>query len=168
MQRGAFCLFAATQPTREIAAVNPDRLPELLHQRELVRAQLAWLEREIAAATETNPAPASSAAPARAPAAPLSPAPAAVPSGLPPAPEFAANLPTTPATELYEPDPRSAALNARRGCFTFFALALLLLGLALAAVYFIGYRDRPLLFAPRDNAMTAKPAAPPPPVTPRK
>ncbi|ACB76419.1 hypothetical protein [Opitutus terrae] len=147
--------------------MNPDRLPELLRQRELVRTHLAWLEREIAAATATNRANASPPSPTGAPTAAASAAPTVAPTGLPPATEFAARL-AAPAADLYEPDPRSAALGAKRGCFAAFALTLLLLVLVLAAVYFVAYRDRPLLFVPRDNPMTEKPAGPPPPSTPRK
>jgi len=102
----------------------PDRLDDLRRQRALVQEQLAWLDREIAAQSS-------------------SPARPAQPSTLPVAP---ATLPATP-EEAYEPDPAAAGSDARRGCIVTVALALLLLGVVLVAVYFIAYRDHPLLFA---------------------
>jgi hypothetical protein len=98
---------------------SPDRLAELLRQRELARQQLAWLDREIsAAATPVAKSPDAPDTPDRAPAAELAAA---------------------------EPDPLASATAARRGCFIYAALALFIAALALVAIYFLAYRGRPLV-----------------------
>ena len=113
--------------------MNPERLAELQRQRALVRDQLAWLDREIAAAS-ADPAPAAL------PAAPESPA---------------AIVGATPALdEIYQPDPVSTAARTRRGCLLL-AFAVFLLGaLSLTGIYFLRYRDRPLLGASAENSST--------------
>jgi hypothetical protein len=104
--------------------VNPQRLAELQRQRDLVREHLAWLEREIAREHgATPPAPVVSVSVHAASTAATSPAP----------------LP-----EIPRPDPVGAAAETRRGCLFLFIAALSLLGLALFAIYFLHYRDRPL------------------------
>ena len=115
-------------------AEPPDRLAELRRQRALACEQLAWLDREIAAAER--------AAGVSSPPSP-SPAPAVPPTA-------------DPAHPLYAPDPAAAHADGRRGCFLYTAAALLFLFALLAAIYFLRYRDRSLLFVEH-------PAAPPPP-----
>lgn len=107
--------------------MKPPRLAELQRQRELVREHLAWLDREIAAALARTPDEIS-----------LPTSPAAATSD----PLVAALHPSLSA----QPDPASVAAAARRGCFIFAALAALLFATALAGIYFMKYRDRPLLF----------------------
>lgn len=115
--------------------MNPHRLAELQRQRDLIREHLAWLDREIAReqgglpviitprATTSSPTPApSTLTPPSAPAAPA-----------------VANLPVPP------PDPKTSALAARRGCFTAFFAAFAFIVLIFFAIYFLRYRDRPLL-----------------------
>ncbi|HVU24406.1 MAG TPA: hypothetical protein VHE13_09805 [Opitutus sp.] len=106
--------------------MDPDRLAELHRQRAIVRDHLAWLENEIAASTGQPP-------PGR-PAPP--PAPAPVPPG-----------------EFHDPAPNAAgtADSARRGCL-FATFVLLLVGaIALTAIYFVRYRDRPVIFMSHDQ-----------------
>ena len=109
--------------------MNPDRLAELQRQRAIVRDHLAWLENEIAAATGAPALPARSPAPRGQ----VTPASSEVPRA-----DITA-------------DPVLAATSARRGCLLY-AAALLLAGLvALTIIYFIRYRDRPLVFMSRDQ-----------------
>lgn len=49
--------------------------------------------------------------------------------------------------EAYQPNPSSVRRDTKRGCFAYFAAALLAFTLTLAAIYFLFYRDRPLLFS---------------------
>jgi hypothetical protein len=109
-------------------AVNPDRLSELRRQRALAAEQLDWLDREIAAemalSQRASATPADMHTPARETASPA-------------------------AFESYQADPAVTEHETKRGCFLFFAATLVVLLLVLAAVYFLFYRDRPLLFVPR-------------------
>jgi len=114
--------------------VNSERLAELQRQRALVRDHLAWLDGEIASATGALPA--------------------ASPNPVAPPPSAAAE----PAL-FYEPDPVSAQLSARRGCFLYFAAAVFLFVLALGAIYFLRYRDHPLLFSTHDSGASAEKAS---------
>ncbi len=102
--------------------MSHDRLAELQRQRELVRAHLAWLDQEIASALG-RPAP-------NAPLPPTAPPP----------------IEAVHVTDVEpSPDPLSAAADAKRGCFIA-ALTVAAIGLlALVAIYFLWYRDRPLL-----------------------
>lgn len=99
----------------------PDRLAELQRQRELVRAHLAWLDQEIAAAIGRSNA----STPRPSPAAPL---------------VEAVHISETP-----PPDPAVAANQARRGCLIAGILVFVLGTLILIAIYYFGYRDRPLV-----------------------
>lgn len=100
-----------------------DRLKDLQRQRALAQEQLAWLDREIAretGATATAPTP---------PAAPAAPAPVT------PANADAARL----ADEIlarYKDEAASSPGDVKRGCYLYFALAFVLLGLGLVALYF--------------------------------
>lgn len=114
--------------------MNPARLAELNHQRALVREQLAWLDREIAAESV----------------------------GLPPvggptltAPLAALGSAELQAAEAYQPDPVSAASDTRRGCLIAIAVIVLLVVAAFAALYFLRYSDRPLLFISSEDDSTA-------------
>lgn len=109
-----------------------ERLNELRRQRDAVQAHLNWLDAEITRESGADEPT----------------TPAKIP---PPAP--AAEISTPPAQTEYQPDPVSAAADARKGCLIWF-LALLLLGLALiTAIYFWRYRDHPLLFAPEAESV---------------
>ncbi|HYD83462.1 MAG TPA: hypothetical protein VEA63_05405, partial [Opitutus sp.] len=57
-----------------------------------------------------------------------------------------AEAPSLPSPLSVEPDPVSAAAGARRGCFIVAAIVALLGAIALTTVYFVRYRDRPLIF----------------------
>ncbi len=108
--------------------MNPQRLAELQRQRDLVREHLAWLEREIAREHSVTPQA-------------VAPAVVSVSvSGQP-----AASAPSPLSVEMPKPDPAGAASEARRGCLTLFIAAFAILALALFAIYFLHYRDRPLL-----------------------
>jgi len=110
--------------------MSSDRLNELRRQRDAVQAHLNWLDAEIAREASATKAVANTA-----------PQPA----------------PARPQTEVplrldYEPDPVSAAANARKGCLVW-VFAFLLLGFALiTAIYFWRYRDHPLLFSSGNDA----------------
>jgi hypothetical protein len=108
-----------------------DRLTELRRQRALLQQHADWLDREIAACLPATPA-----------------APAAVP---PPASPVVRPEPPAVADELYTPDPVSAGAQARRGCLVTVAVAALLLLALGAAIYFVYYRDRPLLMMERED-----------------
>lgn len=109
--------------------MNPQRLAELQRQRDLVREHLAWLEREIAREHSVTP---------------QAIAPAVVSISVRPETSSLAPTPELPA-ELPKPDPVGAAAEARRGCLLLFIAAFAILALALFAIYFLHYRDRPLL-----------------------
>lgn len=146
--------------------MNPDRLAELQRQRELVRQHLEWLDRQIATVASTPPSLTGETArvlPPTTGAATTSPL-----SGLPAAPNFAASLSGDTPGVIFQPDPRSAAMEARRGCFVMVGVAALLLVAMCAFVYFAWYRDRPLLFSIQDRAPAEKPAEPAREVSPRK
>lgn len=111
-----------------------DRLTELRRLRAHVQEQADWLDREIArhSGSET---------------------PATTPP--PPAPNPAVAAPRTPEAapfdeQLYTADPVAAGAEAKRGCFLYFTLALVLLAAALAGLYYLHYRDRPLLLMDKD------------------
>jgi hypothetical protein len=110
--------------------VQPDRLAELQRQRELVRAHLAWLDREIAAASSGGERAPGNAAPAPAPAPAVDSA--IVASGVP--------APYAPP----QPNPLGAAADAKRGCLILFAGIFALGLLALVAIYFLRYEGRPM------------------------
>jgi hypothetical protein len=120
-----------------------DRLNELQRQRALVQEHLAWMEREIAAEmARAGPAPAS---PAEAPfagqlppatplqwqppfARPANPVPSAMPA--PGEPDAETIM------EKYRDEAKDVKQDVRKGCFLYFAIAFLLLGLAVTALYF--------------------------------
>ncbi len=112
--------------------MNPQRLAELQRQRDLVREHLAWLEREIAREHSVTP---------------QAIAPAVVSVSVQPEPSSPTPTPAVPTfpSELPKPDPVGAAAEARRGCLLLFIAAFAILALALFAIYFLHYRDRPLL-----------------------
>ena len=111
-----------------------ERLNELRRQRDAIEAHLHWLDSEIA--RESNRLGSAE-----------TPAPVAVKSPV--------EVPSAPTPINYEPDPVSAAADARKGCLIWI-LALILLGLAFAtALYFWRYRDHPLLMSPAVEAAAA-------------
>ena len=120
-----------------------DRLEVLRQQRALVQEQLAWFDQEIAALT--GPAPGAPTPPLSPTAAENAPAPVAAPGPV---------LPRAPLPDFpeYRADPAGMQTAARRGCLMYAGLALLLLFLGAVAIYFLGYRDHPVLF------VTGKPA----------
>ncbi len=126
-----------------------DRLRELLRQRALLQEHLAWLDREIAGASDST-----TAAPAAAPTVRSSqpvpvPLPAAVPlPALPPASSapIASALPAPPPVDVtpvaenilreYRVEPRSLQQDVRKGCLLYFVAAFVLLGLGVTVLYF--------------------------------
>jgi hypothetical protein len=131
--------------------VNPERLAELQRQRDLVRAHLAWLEREIEIEIDQGrPAAPATVPPSRPLADPPTPAP--LTTGLSPAPDFAASLAAEIPAPEYEPDSRSIAQSTRRGCIIAAIGGFLLFVAVMAAVLFFAYGDRPLLLMERDSA----------------
>ena len=119
--------------------MNPKRLAELQHQRDLLREHLAWLEREIAAERGVTTA-----------IAPIAPAVVSV------------AVQRSPDETMPGPNPVEAAASVRRGCFVAFFLILAIGALALFAVYWFRYRDRPLLFVPQDPSPAKSSAGAPP------
>lgn len=116
--------------------MSSDRLNELRRQREAIQAHLHWLDSEIAReSTQLGPA-----------------------APMPVAAKPSVDVPSTSALIDYEPDPVSAAADARKGCLIW-VLALVLLGLALVtAIYFWRYRDHPLFMSPPEAAAAASSA----------
>ena len=111
-----------------------DHLSELRRQRALLQQHADWLDREIAACSGSQPAVPSSAA---------APKPAVDPSE---------NIALESMASL--PDPVQASQQARRGCFLYLILALVLIGAALAAIFHFRYGDRPMLFMEHDASQT--------------
>jgi hypothetical protein len=129
-----------------------DRLRELLRQRALLQEHLTWLDREIAA--ESRPGPASPP-----PWAEMPPVPAV--ADLPTAPVVPAPMPHSPAAAVISirPAPSTASVAAaanpdaileeyrvapaalqqdiRRGCFFYFAAALVVFALGVVVLYFL-------------------------------
>ncbi len=129
----------------------PDRLEVLRQQRALVQEQLAWFDREIAALSSSAPeasAPPAAASAAVAPPAVVAPAVPVAPRVVPAAP-----LPDFPE---YQADAASMQSAARRGCLMYAALAFALLFLGAVAIYFLAYRDHPVLFADKPATATSK------------
>lgn len=127
----------------------PDRLEELRHQRALVQEHLTWLEHEIAHVTVTR----------------LTLPPFAMRSdrpgttSRPPTPMPAAAIPEL---SQFQVDPDNVQGDTRRGCFLYTGIALIALVLLCVVIYFVGYRDRPVLFVPDKGTPTmVYPASPP-------
>ena len=124
-----------------------DRLDELRKQRAVIQQHLTWLDHEIAAMTVTRltlppfamrgntrpPVPGATNAPMKA-------APAA---GMP-----------IPELSEFQVDPDNVQGDTKRGCLLYSALALVIFALVLAAIYYLGYRDHPVLFVPDKSAPT--------------
>jgi hypothetical protein len=133
-----------------------DRLQELLQQRALLQSHLAWLDREIAAASGQ----------------PLSPPPShrspeldtpgknASPAVSPPTrPSSASLAPESDAEEIlaqYRQETGSLQTDVRKGCLLYFFGAFLLLGLVLTVFYFFSTRRHRL----DSETRPAPPAAP--------
>ena len=116
-----------------------DRLAELRRQRALILEHLAWLDREIeAASAEKSPALSSPAAPDSTPevatalvAAALK-AKTSAPAEEPPAVTAAAES----ILEEYRVPPTALQTDIRKGCFLYFAAALLAVALIVTILYF--------------------------------
>ena len=115
-----------------------DRLSELQRQRALAAEQLAWFDREIARESGQTPAP--------------SPAPSPMvmdalvkPVATIPVVDSAASVAAAAAAartaedilSQFEKSPQSAAQDAKRGCYLWFAFGLGLLALGAATIIFI-------------------------------
>lgn len=98
-----------------------DRLTELKRQRVLIQAHLTWLDQEIAAAGGSSP---SSSAPS------VSHRPRAEPMSSVEADHEADEL-----IAKFRDEAPNPAQGARKGCFYFFALAFVLLGLGVYGFY---------------------------------
>ncbi len=106
-----------------------DRLQDLQRQRALAEEQLAWINREIAKEIGQTSAPAAQPA-----ALPVTPAPAAI---NPVAAAEAARMADEIIARYHgkDGDAQITRSDVRRGCFLYFALAMLLLGAGVAALY---------------------------------
>jgi hypothetical protein len=104
-----------------------DRLAELVRQRALMQEHLAWLNREIEQASKTAAASPSGAIEPRAPAAAVNSPGSSIMTGAPDAEEILAQ---------YRLPPAAVKENVRKGCFLYFAAALVLLVLGVAIFYF--------------------------------
>jgi hypothetical protein len=139
-------IFAGLPDFHRSLTVRPsmsDRLAELARQRALVQEHLAWLDREIADAARKSPAnPAGPASPAS-----LLPMPNA--PQLPQAHESSAGgnlnpggtpvLPSDPDAILtqYRVAPGALKEDVRKGCFLYFAIALVVLALGVGLLYVV-------------------------------
>lgn len=121
----------------------PDRLQELIQQRRLIEQHLAWLNREIAAATALlAPAEVSSllAHPTKTPAG-LTMAPRAGIGGKEPL-EAAVPLPEADTILAeYEQNPQNLEQSVKRGCLLYFgaAMFILILGVFLLYLYRVNH-----------------------------
>lgn len=143
----------------------PDRLDELRKQRALVQQHLTWLDHEIASVTVTR----------------LTLPPFAMRGNTrPPIPGAVGTNPATPRSgttrspltgaaipELaeFQVDPDNVQGDTRRGCIIYSAIAFLVLVAICIVIYFVGYRDRPVLFVPAKSDQMVYPAKNPPPAT---
>ena len=100
-----------------------NRLKDLQRQRALAQEQLAWIDREIAQEAGQAPAPAQPAIP------PASTAARSATAG-------DAALLADQILASYQSEAAASPSIVKHGCFLYFALALLLLGLSLVALYF--------------------------------
>src|SRR4051812_46521781 len=126
-----------------------DRLDELRKQRALVQQHLTWLDHEIASVTVTR-----LTLPPFAMRGTTRP-PVPVPGTTPPTPGARTGTTRSPLTgavipELaeFQVDPDNVHGDTRRGCILYSAIAFLVLVGICAVIYFVGYRDRPMLFVP--------------------
>ena len=128
----------------------PDRLSDLRRQRALLQEHLAWLDREIAQAAQPSATPATDATVPSAGARPL-----AQPTVPPHSAGAASQPPNAPATSTVRSNtaPAEAEIDAilaqyrqsggalrndvRKGCFLYFAIAFVLLGLGIVALYYL-------------------------------
>ncbi|MEO6876562.1 MAG: hypothetical protein ABI222_17235 [Opitutaceae bacterium] len=142
----------------------PDRLDELRKQRALVQQHLTWLDHEIAAVTVTRLtlppfAMRSGATRPPIPGATNAPMAAATPASLRPAMNPAA----IPELAEFQVDPDDVHGDTRRGCILYAAIAVIVMVLICGVIYFVGYRDRPVLFVPdREPQKMVYPVAPHP------
>jgi hypothetical protein len=123
-----------------------DRLAELRRQRALMQEHLAWLDAEIAAAEKSGaetptpalvPAPGLRATPRVVSLTPAAtPKIAAVPTASPAAAPAAIDPLADKILEEYRVPEKSLHQDVRKGCFLYFAAALLLLGAAVVGLYF--------------------------------
>jgi hypothetical protein len=116
-----------------------ERLNELQHQRALLQEHLAWIEREIAAEMTRSGLPAPSA-PVAVPAPPAReqwPAPARPPAAASPA---ATEQQAETILQQYRDESKNLRQDVRKGCFLYFALAMVLLGAGVVALYFATLR----------------------------
>ena len=122
-----------------------DRLEELRKQRALVQQHLTWLDHEIAAVTVTRLTlpPFAMRAGTRAP------IPGATNTPIKVVP--AAGMPIPELSE-FQVDPDDVQGDTRKGCILYAALAFVILVLVLVAIYFLKYRDSPVLFVPERAA----------------
>ncbi len=114
--------------------MTPERLKELQHQRALLQAHMDRLDQEIAGNTGIETAQ----------------------SNTPGA--FSADTSAIDPDLLnYEPDPVEAGQKAKRGCLIVFVSLMLVGALVSFLIYFLAYRDHPVIFAPvkeSSNVMT--------------
>ncbi|MDB6170130.1 MAG: hypothetical protein JWM88_2994 [Verrucomicrobia bacterium] len=115
----------------------PDRLDDLRRQRALISEHLAWIDREIAAASPHAPA---------LPAPENRRGPVPLPVGLGHAPRPVPNATAGAPRDFpeYQTDAAAVERDARRGCLLYAALGFVALFVIAAAIYFFGYRDYPL------------------------
>ena len=127
-----------------------DRLEELRKQRALVQQHLTWLDHEIAAMTVTRLTlpPFAMRSGTRPPVAPTATTPAVPVAGGP-----AAGMPI-PELADFQVDPDNVHVDTRRGCIMYAAIAQIVMALICGVIYFVGYRDRPVLFVPDKSGPT--------------
>jgi hypothetical protein len=121
-----------------------DRLRELLRQRALLQEHLAWLEREITAASDKGVPPAE--LPLAKIVVPPTPTPAAIPTLAHSGPVIATTGTTRPVPvtaqaaeailEEYRVPPNALQQDVRRGCLLYFAAGFLIFALAVVGLYF--------------------------------
>jgi hypothetical protein len=127
----------------------PDRLAELRRQRALIQAHLAWLDREIEAVSgKENPTLSRAASPqTQSPVVAAAIVAAALKaqsptSALAPAPE-SSELATSADAILdeYRIPPDTLKTDVRKGCFLYFALAFVVVGIVVTLLYFVLRRN---------------------------
>lgn len=119
----------------------PDRLDELRRQRALIREHLAWLDRQIEEATggrAESPLPPAAAPLQENPALASALVAAALKAkSVAPPPESPAVAPDAEAIlREYEVPPATLRTDVRKGCFLYFAAALVFVAVTVVILYF--------------------------------
>lgn len=124
-----------------------DRLKELLRQRKLIQDHLAWLDREIAAATGNAESVSRALSPGSS-----TPLPALAPGPVPGDDATPATEENDPLLAEYRREPEILKADVKRGCVIYFSIGMAIIFLGVFLLY-LHYAHRPAS-APTVNVNT--------------